>query len=100
MCSVGGFNPIHAISNMVNGGVNLVATGLDSMKGFLTPQMPQMPDMKMPEAPPAGPAQAGEQRPVAGAGSKVGSAGSTLLTGGAGVAPSMLTLGKNTLLGQ
>jgi hypothetical protein len=73
------------------------------MKPF-TPQVPQAPQAPTPEKPPElQAAKAPDQAALRGAaagGATPGSAGSTLLTGGQGVAPSLLSLGKNTLLGQ
>jgi hypothetical protein len=60
--------------------------------------LPPTPELQAPKTPdqaalrPGGGAQA--------TGAAMGSAGSTLLTGGGGVSPSLLSLGKNTLLGQ
>jgi hypothetical protein len=92
----------HAVTNMVGSAITLG-------KNLVVPQVP---NPGSPEGAGAPPAPAGQtlgtsapsqeaQRPSNSAGAtQAGSAGSTLLTGGQGVAPSMLTLGRNTLLGQ
>ena len=90
-----------AVKSLVGAGVNLA-------KNLIAPSVPNPGQPPAVTAPPgqaqatgtAAPAQAA-QRPQNSAGSLApGAAGSTLLTGGQGVAPSMLTLGRNTLLGQ
>ena len=90
-----------AVSGLVTGVGNVV-------KSIVVPKVPNPGEPPAVTAPPAqaqatgtaAPAQAA-QRPQNSAGSLApGAAGSTLLTGGQGVAPSMLTLGRNTLLGQ
>ena len=99
MCGVS--NPLDPIANAVSS----IVTGAVKLA------VPQVPNMGQPApvgAPPAAGGSLGEgapsqasQRPQNSAGARAaGGAGSTLLTGGGGVAPSMLTLGRNTLLGQ
>lgn len=94
---IGGFDPISMVASMVVG--SLVSSIFSGNK-----QQGQAPQVQAPSAPPAPQAAKTPDQAVMRQGSgngaaSVGSAGSTLLTGGMGVSPSLLSLGKNTLLG-
>lgn len=94
-----------AFDGLTNAVTGVVSGAFNVLKAAAIPQAPDPGQPGAPGTPPsssgsAAPSQAA-QRPQNSAGSlSPGSAGSTLLTGGQGVAPSMLTLGRNTLLGQ
>lgn len=65
----------------------------------LAPEMPTPPTPEAPKPPPQGAKQA-DQSAVRGAATAGGGSGSsTMLTGPGGVAPNLLSIGKNTLLG-
>lgn len=85
--SILGINPL---KNMI--GSAMSAAALPAPAAAATPAAPQAP---------VAPDQAALRSAGAGgnSGAQATSAGSTLLTGGKGVQPSLLTLGKNTLLG-
>jgi len=100
MCSVGNIGSL--AGNLFAGATGLLGLGMGIAKNIV-PATPPLAQPPVPGTPPSTPQQApqAESRPLNSAGAtQVGSAGSTLLTGAGGVAPSMLTLGRNTLLGQ
>lgn len=92
------FNPFSMIASVVGGSI---------LTKLLAPkeQKPQQPDTPAAPTPPPTPQaaqtpdQAARRAPAFGAGGAASAAGSTLLTGPEGVAPSLLNLGKNSVLG-
>ena len=102
--------PMAALGTTTAAGTAMMGASLGStLAGGMVKQPAQQADLPTPQAPTAPPASQAAQQPdsqvvrqnVAGTGQGGGSPGiaSTLLTKG-GVDPSMLTLGKNTLLGM
>lgn len=97
MCMPANFDPMSAVVSALAG---QALGGLFGKKSG-TPQ-PATPAVSAPPASQA--AQTPDESAVRASSSRgaseMGSAGSTLLTGGQGVSPTLLALGKNTLLGQ